>query len=327
MADLKYRGFQESDITDIVKIANLLAERDGEDPSFSEEMLQHIITMPMINPQDDFFTYIDDKNAIIGATLSMVNPRTGQAQAVYLLHPDCDESVYKPFMLEKSVARVREVGEREVPEDTPLYVMTGIEDKESNAYDRELYESEGFTENRRFYEMRIDLDTPIEQPAPLDGLELRPFDKDAHAHAVHAAQQESFRDHFGHAEDRPFDEWAHHFDAPNFDPTMWYIVWDKAQDEVAGFSLCEMHPAIDDMAEVGLLGVRRPWRKRGLGMYLLQVSFYDFQQRGVPRASLGVDAASKTNAVALYERAGMHVHKCSILYRKILRGNAEDIIE
>jgi hypothetical protein len=38
-----------------------------------------------------------------------------------------------------------------------------------------------------------------------------------------------------------------------------------------------------------------------------------------------VDTGSSTNAVALYERAGMHTVKQDSLYRKILRGNPKDV--
>ena len=69
---------------------------------------------------------------------------------------------------------------------------------------------------------------------------------------------------------------------------------------------------------------RRQWRKQGLGSALLTHSFALFQERGYIRAGLGVDASSLTNAVALYERAGMHVHSRYLLYRKMLRGDAPE---
>ena len=53
--------------------------------------------------------------------------------------------------------------------------------------------------------------------------------------------------------------------------------------------------------------MRRPWRRRGLGLALLLHSFRDFAARGATRVGLGVDAENTTGAVGLYERAGMHV--------------------
>ena len=69
---------------------------------------------------------------------------------------------------------------------------------------------------------------------------------------------------------------------------------------------------------VSVLAVRRPWRKRGLGTALLQHSFAEMKRRGMKRATLGVDAENLTGAVALYERAGMHVEHRYDCYQKLL---------
>ncbi len=60
------------------------------------------------------------------------------------------------------------------------------------------------------------------------------------------------------------------------------------------------------MGWVGSLSVRRPWRRRGLGLALLLHSFHALQERGKARVGLGVDAQNLTGATRLYEKAGMH---------------------
>jgi ribosomal protein S18 acetylase RimI-like enzyme len=55
------------------------------------------------------------------------------------------------------------------------------------------------------------------------------------------------------------------------------------------------------------LGVRRPWRRRGLGLALLLASFGAFWERGTRTIGLGVDGENTTGAVRLYEKAGMRV--------------------
>lgn len=69
---------------------------------------------------------------------------------------------------------------------------------------------------------------------------------------------------------------------------------------------------------VGTLGVRRPWRRRGLGLALLQHAFGEFRRRGMSRAGLDVDAENTTGAVALYEHAGMHVERRRDTFEKAL---------
>ena len=60
------------------------------------------------------------------------------------------------------------------------------------------------------------------------------------------------------------------------------------------------------MGWVEELGVRRSWRKKGLGLALLHHSFAEFYRREKHSVGLGVDAENLTGALRLYERAGMH---------------------
>ena len=59
------------------------------------------------------------------------------------------------------------------------------------------------------------------------------------------------------------------------------------------------------MGRVNALGVRRPWRQRGLGLTLLQHAFLALEQTGARRVGLGVDAQSLTGATRRYNRADM----------------------
>ena len=55
------------------------------------------------------------------------------------------------------------------------------------------------------------------------------------------------------------------------------------------------------------LGVRRPYRRRGLGEALLRAAFGFLFARGMRRVILHVDSESLTGATRLYQRAGMQV--------------------
>ena len=68
---------------------------------------------------------------------------------------------------------------------------------------------------------------------------------------------------------------------------------------------------------VRVLGVLRSHRRRGIGEALLRHAFAEFKRRGFERVGLGVDASSPTGAVALYERAGMHVARTSLQLEKV----------
>ncbi len=71
------------------------------------------------------------------------------------------------------------------------------------------------------------------------------------------------------------------------------------EDKVVGALLCVPVPA---MGWVDMLGVRRPWRKKGLGMALLLQAFRDLYRRGLRQIALSVGAQNATGAQKLYER-------------------------
>ena len=130
---------------------------------------------------------------------------------------------------------------------------------------------------------------------------------------VHAVIGEAFADHWGYVP-RSFEDWMQAVvQADNFDPTLTFIACDG--NEVAGVAVCRHR----DIAWVGQLAVRRPWRKRGLGLALLLQAFNEFYQRGDRTVGLGVDAQSLTGATRLYEKAGMRVTRRYDTYEKVIR--------
>ena len=127
-----------------------------------------------------------------------------------------------------------------------------------------------------------------------------------------AALDEAFSDHWEH-HGRPFEEWWERRSAtPNYDPTLWFLVRDG--DEIAAVARSEANR--NGGGYVGHLGVRRPWRKRGLGLAMLHRVFGECYARGITRIGLGVDAESLTGATRLYERAGMKVKEHFVRYEK-----------
>ena len=193
---------------------------------------------------------------------------------------------------------------------------------------RKLFEEMGYSYIRSSYHMRIEMEMPVPEPLWPQGITLRTFNTETDAEVVYRADMESFRDHFGFVEE-PFEEGFERFkhfqiNYEGFDPTLWFLAMDG--DEIAGINLCRPRSFNDSDPElgwVGTLGVRRPWRKRGIGLALLRHSFNEFYRRGKRKVGLGVDAQNLTGALRLYENAGMHVHRTFDLYEKELRVGTE----
>jgi mycothiol synthase len=200
--------------------------------------------------------------------------------------------------------------------DLRIFIRNGMSIGDTIA--RELHENEGYKSIR--FQWRMEITLEAEPPAPQfsDGIELRPFIPAEHDRAIFEATDESFRDHWGHTPSQ-FETWKHHnFGRENFDPTLWFVAW--SGDQVAGFSQCRYRSG---MGWVGTLGVRRPWRKQGLGLALLLHSFGEFYRRGQKTIGLGVDAQNPTGATRLYQKAGMHVASEFVIYEKELRPGRE----
>jgi ribosomal protein S18 acetylase RimI-like enzyme len=172
---------------------------------------------------------------------------------------------------------------------------------------RRLFDDAGYRYVRSSYTMRIELEGEPEPPAWPAGVAARPGRTDD-AGAAYAAHMDSFADHWDF-HPFPFESWRRWLlEAADADPELWLLAFGR--DDVAGVSLAAPHPSGDSRAGwISILGVRRPWRGRGLGLALLRGSFGELFRRGRSVIELGVDAENTTGAVRLYERAGMHVSR------------------
>jgi mycothiol synthase len=191
-------------------------------------------------------------------------------------------------------------------------ILTGT--AEPNAGARALFESRGYREVRRFYEMAIELTEEPTAPVVPDGLVVDGL-RDDEYEAFYSALNEAFAEHWEwHPE--PYEEWFELRQGQHRDEhgPVWFVVRDG--DELAAITRNDADVA--GGGYVGAIGVRPAWRGRGLGKALLQQTFAEFWRRGTTRVTLGVDSQNSTGAVALYERVGMHVDSCAVAFEREL---------
>jgi mycothiol synthase len=177
-----------------------------------------------------------------------------------------------------------------------------------------LLESRGYRLIRHFYRMRIDFDAELPEPQWPEGITVRTATPDD-AELAYEVHQESFEDHWEYSRS-PYEQWQHHMLREGYDPTLWFLV--EENGEVAAVAFNREHEAEKGLGWVSVLGVRKDWRRRGLGRALLLHSFHEFRRRGFHAAALGVDADSLTGANRLYESAGMSVVRRSDVYERAL---------
>jgi mycothiol synthase len=164
---------------------------------------------------------------------------------------------------------------------------------------------------RHSFEMRIDLDEPLPEPAAASGVRIRGYRHPDELEAVARTAWKAFRDHRGAVVDEPFESYFSRFrcwlvEMPDFDPTLWLLA--AVEDEIVAILVGDPYHGPDrESGYVPILGVLPEYRRRGIALALLRTAFGEFRRRGRRAAALHVDAESLTGAVALYERAGMRV--------------------
>ena len=189
-------------------------------------------------------------------------------------------------------------------------ILTGAPEPDAAA--RALFESRGYREARRFYEMEIELTEAPSEPTLPAGLVVDEM-RDDEYEDFYEALNESFAEHWEwHPE--PFEEWIKRRQGQHRDEhgPVWFVVRDG--DELAGVTRNDADVA--GGGYVGAIGVRPAWRGKGIAKALLYRSFAEFWRRGTTRVTLDVDTQNETGAVKLYERVGMHVDTCGVAFEK-----------
>ncbi len=193
---------------------------------------------------------------------------------------------------------------------------------------RDLFEARDLREIRSFHTMVIELNELPPKPFWAKGIRVRTMKGLEEARDVIWTIEEAFRDHWGYVE-QPFEteyqRWLHFIENDEqFDPALWFLAVEN--DEIVDVSSCRAKSNEDpDMAWVNTLGVRKPWRRRGVALALLHHTFREFYKRDKLSVGLGVDSASLTGATRLYEKAGMHTMRQFTVFEKELR-SGRDIV-
>lgn len=176
-----------------------------------------------------------------------------------------------------------------------------------------LLGSLGYVPERQINTMHRSLVVRPDAAPVADGVVVRQFDPERDLVPTFEAVEEAFRDSWG----RPpgtLERFKGFVEAPGWDPRLWLIATEG--DEVIGAALGR---ALPGELWVDTVGVRAPWRQRGVALALITKLFGVGSDLGLGLASLSVDSESETGAPRLYTRAGMTPKHAYIVHRKRLR--------
>jgi len=309
---LNLRSARWEDINAIANLSHEVAQMEG-DVSFvmTAEELANAWRSEGFLVERDVFVVETQNGRIVGSEEFYNESGHFKLKADGCVHPEFRGLGIGTSLLEKAAERAKVEMELAEP-DLRVFLQTGFNNKDEAGH--VLLKTEGYSPIRYFWRMEVKLQQAPPVAVFPGGIEVRPFIKEDHAVAVWQADTEAFRDHWG-SHDSTYEDWSHRkFGNPNFDPTLWMVAWDG--DQVAGLSQNRFRKGI---GWIGTIGVRRPWRKMGLGLALLQHSFGEFYKRGATTIGLGVDASNPTGATRLYQKAGMYAASEFVIYEKELR--------
>lgn len=151
-------------------------------------------------------------------------------------------------------------------------------------------------------EMSLEAGGPAALPP---GLQLYRYRPEVDEAQLRAAINETFADDPFHHDLSVARFREFYLNARGHNPSLWLLAWEET--ELAGFALAYPQRESDStLGWISNLGVRAPWRRRGLGEALLRAAFRELHACGLRRVGLGVDLENDTGALNLYERVGMH---------------------
>lgn len=307
------------DIPNAVDLFNLFSIEVIGKQNFDIEEIQTIWSIPGIDLQKDFRVVFSPAGEMVGCIEVWAVSDTPVHPSIRgRVHPDHKGKGIGTALLTWAEARARQVFDR-VPAEARVAMRASVLDTHQPSND--LLSGFGMDLIRHSFQMRIMLNGKSAEPVWPEGITLKTFQNED-AEAVYRADAEAFQDHFGYIPEEfetGLERFKHWFlKDQEFDPNLWFLAMDG--DEIAGICLCRKRIGEDEsIGWVSDLAVRRPWRKRGLGLALLRHSFNTFWQRGKRGVGLGVDGENLTGALRLYQKAGMTIYRQNNLYEKVLR--------
>jgi mycothiol synthase len=316
LTDLALRAPSLEDLGAVVELVQACELADLGEPYCTPEDLRSNWQSPGACLETDAWLVAANHGDVAGYAM-LFNPGVGRFFIEAYVHPARRGRGIGTQLIRLAEARARQRFQ-EVPAGQPVKLIHNVHSANESAH--QVLEGEGFALARRLWEMRIDM--PAMPPAPElpEGIRLRIFVPDQDERATFEAMEEAFRDHWGYTPWR-FDVWLRRGPSrEDFDPGLWFLAMDG--DHIAGGALCQSYP---NEGWIHQLGVRRPWRGRGLGLALLRHAFGEFYRRGQPRVSLGVDSQNTSGATRLYERAGMRIAQHYDSFHKLLRPGEEQV--
>ncbi|MGD2184257.1 GNAT family N-acetyltransferase [Lusitaniella coriacea] len=321
MKTLTARSYQdERDLDAIANLINLCNTVDELEQGTSSNELRQSFTNPSFNPQQDTRIWEDETGQIIGYCNIYIseasNDPKDDADFNFYVRPTAQGGTLERDIFAWVEARAEEV--RRERQKTINLVATARSDRAERIA---LLKRQGFQPWRYFFRMARSLAEPIPEPQFPQGFILRNPNPKIDAPAWVEMFNQTFIDHWNH-HDLTLEQLNHELKNPNYNSQLDFVAI-SPENTFTAFCYCHINPEENTRSGrnegwIGALGVRRGFRKQGLGRAMLLVGLHALKTAEVETAKLGVDADNPNGALQLYKSVGFHQLQTNIVYRKNL---------
>lgn len=254
------------------------------------------------SPLDVDHWLVEDGGRVVGWGCVLDTHGTARFDVEAYVHPalpDGDRAAVRAALLGAVFGRLRELAAAQP--DREVLATTGCVVGDDEYADALV--GYGFTADRRFSRMRIEVDGPRPLPNPPPGVAIEAFNPATDWVDWHRLLEESFADHWGHEPtDLPvFREWIDAMPEPEIERWRFVLVDGRR------VGVCQTGGRYADEGGgwVHNLGVLADARGRGAGRYVLEHVIAEYAAHGRRWVGLGVDTENVTGALRLYESVGM----------------------
>lgn len=249
---------------------------------------------PGLDLERDYWL-VHDGLTLVGAASVLGRTGADSADVDLSLRPGADPEVGRE-LLRRVLARAAEQAAAAGHQRAVLHAYA----ESTDPVLQDLYRGAGWATVRHFSRMVLDLGAEPPVPVPVPGVSVRGVTGEAAERDLHAVMMESFAHHYGSTPET-YEDWrARQAGRSGVDQGLWWLA-DLDGQAVGGL----IGRRMSDQGWVQGLGVRPPYRGRGIARLLLLTAFAEFHRRGERRVALGVDTGNETGALRLYESVGM----------------------
>jgi mycothiol synthase len=315
---ITWRPATRDDIDAIAEVARAVSLVDHPNYVESREEIEEVLTFSWVDLANDSMVAIDSDGAVVAYGVVELSPSQET-----LVRSSLNGGVIP-------TARARGIGrallawqeQRALQQlsgsDSPLPGWVQLHADARAVASVRLVESAGFAAARWFRGMDRMLDEQIPALALPEALELRQLDESL-SEAARMAKNASFRDHWG-SQPTPREAWDVMMAMETMRRDLSWVAMDG--DAVAGLVLTFVNEDDWPLAGyssgyIGLVGVIREWRRKGVAPALLATAMESYRAAGLERACLDVDSANPSGAGSLYTGMGFFETTTSMAYTKV----------